>query len=193
MAARQRTHGDADPSWMIFDRRFRHRYPMGPLLPLVPDWLQAKGVRAVMRKGRTIEQLAERIGVDSAMLAATVARFNSNAANAQDPDFHRGEAAYDRMYGDPRVTPNPSLAPIVTAPFYAFPIHPGDIGTNGGLATDDHARVIDGEGKSISGLYAIGNNAASAMGESYPGAGVTIGPALTFGYLAARDLTGAND
>ena len=86
----------------------------------------------------------------------------------------------------------PSLAPILKAPFYAFPIHPGDIGTNGGLLTDERARVLGTDGKPIAGLYAIGNNAASAMGESYPGAGVTIGPALTFGYIAARDRTGAN-
>ncbi|MBS0284741.1 MAG: FAD-dependent oxidoreductase [Proteobacteria bacterium] len=193
MAARQREHGDADPSWMIFDHGFRHKYPMGPLLPLVPDALQSKGVRKIMRKGRTIEELAARIGADPATLAATVARFNAHAAKGEDPDFHRGEAAYDKMYGDPRVTPNPSLAPIAKGPFYAMPIHPGDIGTNGGLVTDERARVVDGEGKPIPGLYAVGNNAASAMGESYPGAGVTIGPALTFGYLAARDMTGTND
>jgi 3-oxosteroid 1-dehydrogenase len=97
------------------------------------------------------------------------------------------------MYGDPRVGPNPCLAPLAKGPFYAMPIYPGDIGTNGGLLTDDKARVLDGKGKPISGLYAVGNNAASAMGESYPGAGVTIGPAMTFGYIAARHMTGAND
>ncbi|QKS01434.1 FAD-dependent oxidoreductase [Sphingomonas sp. CL5.1] len=193
MAARQREHRDADPSWMIFDHDFRHKYPMGPLLPLVPDALQSRGVRKILRKGRTIEELAAKIGADAATLAATVARFNAGAVKGEDPDFHRGEAAYDKMYGDPRVTPNPSLAPMVKGPFYAMPIHPGDIGTNGGLVTDERARVIDGAGKPIAGLYAVGNNAASAMGESYPGAGVTIGPALTFGYLAARDLTGTNE
>lgn len=97
------------------------------------------------------------------------------------------------MYGDPSVTPNPSLKPIEKGPFYAMPIYPGDIGTNGGLRTDERARVVDERGTPIAGLYAIGNNAASAMGESYPGAGVTIGPALTFGYLAARDALGVND
>ena len=192
MGARQRQHGDADPSWMIFDHRFRHRYPMGPLLPLLPDRLQSKGVRTIMRKGRTIEALAEAIGSAPQTLAATVARFNAGAVRGEDPDFHRGEAAYDKMYGDQRVTPNPCLAPIVKGPFYAMPIHPGDIGTNGGLVTDERARVIDQGGNPILGLYAVGNNAASAMGESYPGAGVTIGPALTFGYLAARDLMGTN-
>jgi len=111
----------------------------------------------------------------------------------EDPDFQRGEAAYDKMYGDPSVTPNPCLKPLEKGPFYAMPIYPGDIGTNGGLKTDDHARVLGLDGKPIGGLYAVGNNAASAMGESYPGAGVTIGPALTFGYLASRDALGVND
>ena len=96
------------------------------------------------------------------------------------------------MYGDPSVTPNPSLKPLEKGPFYAMPIYPGDIGTNGGLLTDDRARVVGDGGKVIEGLYAIGNNAASAMGESYPGAGVTIGPALTFGYIAVRDALGIN-
>ena len=111
----------------------------------------------------------------------------------EDPDFQRGEATYDQMYGDARVTPNPCLSPLDKGPYYAMPIYPGDIGTNGGLKTDAKARVVDGKGKPISGLYAVGNNAASAMGESYPGAGVTIGPALTFGYIAARDAMGVND
>ena len=111
---------------------------------------------------------------------------------AKIPTFSRGEAAYDKLYGDPRSQPNPCLAPIIKAPFYAMPIYPGDIGTNGGLSTDAKARVLDAKGKAIAGLYAVGNTAASAMGESYPGAGVTLGPALTFGYIAARDLTGVN-
>ncbi|MGH6719000.1 MAG: FAD-binding protein, partial [Alphaproteobacteria bacterium] len=190
-AANVRGEG-SDPSWMVFDHAFRHKYPMGPLLPLVPDWAQSGRVKLVMKRAASIAGLAKAIGVDPATLEATVARFNQGAARGEDPDFHRGEAAYDKMYGDPRHGPNPSLAPILKAPFYAFPIHPGDIGTNGGLVTDDKARVIDTHGKPIPGLYAIGNNAASAMGESYPGAGVTIGPALTFGYIAARDMTGAN-
>ena len=190
-AANVRGEG-TDPSWMIFDHAFRHKYPMGPLLPLVPDWAQNGMVKLALRRGGTIAELAREIGADPAALEATVARFNEYAVNGEDPDFHRGEAAYDKMYGDPRNGPNPSLAPILKAPFYAFAIHPGDIGTNGGLVTDARARVLDGAGKPIAGLYAIGNNAASAMGESYPGAGVTIGPALTFGYIAARDMTGAN-
>ncbi|TCJ37007.1 FAD-dependent oxidoreductase [Parafrankia sp. BMG5.11] len=192
MARRQRDEGDASPSWMVFDHRYRHLYPMGPLLPLVPDWLQSGAVKSILKKGATIEELADDMGVDKAALAGTVARFNEHAARGEDPEYHRGEAAYDKMYGDPRNVPNPCLRPLTEAPFYAMPIYPGDIGTNGGLLTDERARVIGTNGKPIRGLYAAGNNAASSMGESYPGAGVTLGPALTFGYIAARDLTGAN-
>ena len=193
MAQRHADHSDASPSWMVFDYRYRHLYPMGPVLPLVPDWAQNGMVKTILKKARTIEGLAAEIGVDPKVLAETVARFNDHAAKGEDPDFHRGEAAYDKMYGDYRHGPNPCLRPLTEAPFYAMPIYPGDIGMNGGLMTNARAQVTDAEGKPIAGLYCVGNNAASAMGESYPGAGVTIGPALTFGYIAARDLTGAND
>jgi 3-oxosteroid 1-dehydrogenase len=192
MARRQREHGDASPSWFVFDHTYRHSYPVGPVYPLVPDWLQNGMVKTILKKGRTIAELAAQMGVDPARLEATVGRFNANAAKGEDPDFRRGEAAYDKMYGDPRISPNPCLRPLNKGPFYAMPIYPGDIGTNGGLKTDDLARVLDAKGKPIGGLYAIGNSAASAMGESYPGAGVTIGPALTFGYIAANHLTGSN-
>ncbi len=158
----------------------------------MPDWLHRGEVRSILRKSASIEGLADEIGVDPARLAATVSRFNANAAKGEDPDFRRGEAAYDKMYGDPRQLPNPCLRALDEGPFYAMPIHPGDIGTNGGLRTDERARVLDEAGTAIPGLYAVGNNAASAMGESYPGAGVTIGPAMTFGYVAARDMTGGN-
>lgn len=193
MARRQAEHGDASPSWMIFDYRYRHQFPMGPLMPLIPDWAQNGMVKSIMRKGRSIEELAGKIGVDPVALGETVSRFNEFAAKGEDPEFHRGEAAYDKLYGDYRHGPNPCLRPLTEAPFYAMPIYPGDIGTNGGLTTNARAQVTDAKGKAIAGLYAIGNSAASAMGESYPGAGVTIGPAMTFGYIAARDMTGAND
>lgn len=192
MARREAEFGDGSPSWMIFDHRYRHQFPMGPLLPLVPDWLQSGALKTILRKGRTLAELAREIGADPAALEAQVARFNVHAARGEDPEFHRGEAAYDRMYGDYRHQPNPCLRPLTEAPFYALPIYPGDIGTNGGLRTNGRAQVVDDAGQPIAGLYAVGNNAASAMGESYPGAGVTIGPALTFAYVAARELTGAN-
>jgi 3-oxosteroid 1-dehydrogenase len=189
MARRQAERGDASPSWFVFDHRYRHSYPVGPLYPLKPDWMHNSAIRSILKKGRTVTELATAIGIDPTALEATINRFNADAAKGEDPDFHRGKPAYDRMYGDPRVTPNPCLRPLDQGPFYAMPIYPGDIGTNGGLLTDSNARVLDHSNRPIFGLYAIGNNAASTMGESYPGAGVTIGPALTFGYLAARHLT----
>ena len=97
------------------------------------------------------------------------------------------------MYGDPRVKPNPTLAPIERAPFYALPIYGGDIGTSGGVVTDGRGQALDDGGAPIPGLYVIGNNAASIMGNSYPGAGVTLGPAMTFGYVAARHAMGVNE
>ena len=193
MAQREAEHGDASPTWFVFDADYRRKYPAGPLLPVIPDWFQEGAVQAIMKKARSIGELANKIDVDPAALEATVSRFNTHAAKGEDPDFQRGQAAYDKMYGDPSVTPNPCLATIDKGPFYAMPIYPGDIGTNGGLRTDAKARVLNEKGKPIGGLYAVGNNAASAMGESYPGAGVTIGPALTFAYIAARDALGAND
>lgn len=193
MARRHKEHGDGSPSWMIFDHKYRHTFPMGPLYPIVPDWMHKKGIRTILKKANTIEALAEKIDIDPSTLACTLARFNENAEKGLDPDFNRGEAAYDRMYGDPRNQPNPNLRPLSKGPYYAMPIYPGDIGTNGGLLTNEKAQVIKKNGKPIEGLYAIGNNAASSMGESYPGAGVTIGPALTFGYIAARHMSGAND
>ncbi|WP_313670057.1 FAD-dependent oxidoreductase [Sandarakinorhabdus sp.] len=192
MARRQRDHGDASPSWFIFDNRYRHRYPVGPLYPLLPKWLHRKAVRDMVHSAPTVAALAQRIGVPAKALEASIARFNTGAAKGEDPDFQRGQAAYDKLYGDARIAPNPCLAPLDSGPFHAMPIYPGDIGTNGGLVTDGEARVLDEQGVVIPGLYAVGNNAASAMGESYPGAGVTIGPALTFAYLAARNMTGAN-
>jgi len=96
------------------------------------------------------------------------------------------------MYGDQRVQPNPTLGPLEKAPFYAVPIYAGDIGTNGGVATNENAQAIDANGSPIHGLYVVGNNAASVMGESYPGAGSTLGPAMTFGYVAGRHITGSN-
>jgi len=192
MAKREMEYGDASPSWFVFDHTYRHKFPVGPLMPIVPDWAQNGMVKTILKKGKTVADLAAAMGVDPAALSGTITRYNEGAAKGVDPDFKRGEAAYDKMYGDPSVTPNPCLRPIENGPFYAMPIYPGDIGTNGGLKTDERARVLGQDGKPIGGLYAVGNNAASAMGESYPGAGVTIGPALTFGYLAARDALGVN-
>ncbi|MBW2942202.1 FAD-binding protein [Zhongshania aquimaris] len=179
------------PSWLIFDATFRKKYPMGPLMPVIPDWLHSKEVRSMIKKSSSIKGLAKLTNMSSDALEKTIEKFNGYAHDGVDKDFDRGGAAYDRYYGDQNVTPNPNLAAIESGPFYAMPVYPGDIGTKGGLATDDTGRVLDQNGSQIEGLYAIGNNAASVMGPSYPGAGSTLGPAMTFGYLAALDAVSA--
>lgn len=175
------------PSWIVLDSRFRRKYPMGPLMPILPDWVHPSRVRSMFVKANSIAELARKMGVPSDALSATIARVNGFAASGVDEDFGRGSAPYDRYYGDQSVTPNPNLAPIDEPPYYALKVYPGDIGTKGGLATDENARVLDMSGRAIPGLYAIGNNSASVMGPSYPGAGSTLGPGMTFGYLAALD------
>jgi 3-oxosteroid 1-dehydrogenase len=132
-------------------------------------------------------KLAAKIGVPAAHLAATVERFNGFAKKGVDEDFHRGASVYDHYYTDPGVKPNSCLAPLWRPPFYAFRIVPGDLGTKGGLVTDARARVLRPDGSVIPGLYAAGNVSAAVMGRSYAGAGSTIGPAMTFGYIAGND------
>jgi 3-oxosteroid 1-dehydrogenase len=178
------------PSYMLFDARYRRSYPLGPLIPDLPDWLQPANLRAVLKSAGTWEELARLTGLPAERLKVSIARFNEHARGGTDPDFARGQSAYDRYYGDPKVQPNPTLRALEQPPFYALPVYPGDIGTNGGLATDEYARVLDGEGKPIGGLYACGNVAATVMGHSYPAAGATLGPGMTFGYIAARDALG---
>jgi 3-oxosteroid 1-dehydrogenase len=134
----------------------------------------------------TLEALARKIGVDAEGLAATVARFNGFAREGVDRDFRRGESAYDHFYGDPDHKPNPNLGAIEKPPFYAIEVFPGSIGTKGGPKVDVDAQVLDVEGAPIRGLYAAGNVMAGVTGPGYPGAGSTIGTAMTFGYLAAR-------
>ncbi|MDB5583605.1 MAG: fumarate reductase/succinate dehydrogenase flavoprotein [Bradyrhizobium sp.] len=183
------------PSWFIFDAKFRSRYPLGPLLPFGPGadkGLPGK-ITKVLRKSDTISGLARSIGSDPAVLEATVTTFNGYTRTGIDLDFHRGEATYDQYYGDDAFGPNTCLGPIDKPPYYAVPIHPGDIGTKGGLVTDVNGQVLGDDGKPLPGLYAIGNTSASVMGRTYPGAGATIGPAMTFGWLAARHAMGAND
>ncbi|MEI9982082.1 MAG: FAD-binding protein [Aliidongia sp.] len=183
------------PSFILFDASYRSKYPMGPLLPGSPkaDAKLPPHVQAALIKAGSWAELAGKIGVPADALAATIARFNTMAKAGKDEDFRRGENAYDQYYGDPRVKPNGNLGPLDKPPFYAFRIYPGDIGTKGGLKTDVNGQVVDPEDRPIAGLYAIGNSSASVLGRSYPGAGGTIGPAMCFGYLAARHAMGKND
>jgi 3-oxosteroid 1-dehydrogenase len=182
------------PGYVVFDATFRKKFPFGPIVPgySMPDSGLSKRIWKVLQKADTIEALAEKIDVDVEGLKETVAKNNEYAVSGKDPEFQRGESYYDRYYGDQQTSPNPCIAPILQAPFYAIPIHPGDIGTKGGLLTDTFGRVVNEEGDAIPGLYACGNSAASVMGSKYPGAGATLGPAMTYGYLAARHMTSAD-
>jgi 3-oxosteroid 1-dehydrogenase len=176
------------PSWMIIDQRYRNRYlfaGLGPRQPFPGRWYK----HGVIKKASTLAGLAEEIGVPAEALGATVERFNEFAVTGVDQDFHRGESAYDKYYSDPTVKPNPSLHVIDKAPFYAVKIVPGDLGTKGGLVTDERARVLRSDGSVVPGLYAAGNASAAVMGYTYAGPGATIGPALVFGYLAAEDIS----
>ena len=179
------------PAWLVTDQRYRNRYVFAglpPRKPLPRRWYRAGAVF----RAPTLTELAEQVGVDPEGLSKTVTRFNEFAEAGRDEDFRRGDSAYDRYYGDPRCRPNPNLAPLAQAPFYAVKIVPGDLGTKGGLRTDERARVLRPDGTAIAGLYAAGNASASVMGHSYAGAGATIGPAMTFGYIAALDLADAD-
>lgn len=179
--------GSTMPTWLITDQRYRNRYVLRDLLPLqaLPKAWYDSGV---VVKDSTLDGLGAKLGMPAGALKTTVARFNGFAKTGQDLDFHRGESAYDRYYTDPAVKPNPGLAPLNLGPYYAFKIVPGDLGTKGGLRTDERARVLREDGSVIAGLYAAGNASAAVMGHSYAGAGSTIGPAMTFGYIAGNDL-----
>ena len=170
------------PAWLVVDQQYLDKYVLVTAMKgrPIPEWIT---------EAPTLAELAAVIDVDAAGLAETVARFNEHARSGVDADFRRGESAFDRFYGDPRmaeVTGNASLGTIERGPFYAFPLHAGAMGTKGGPKHDEHGRVLHAEGGAIEGLYAVGNAAASVMGPGYPGAGATIGVSMTFGYAAAK-------
>ena len=166
--------------WLVFDQDTKDSTVILPsILPgqPAPEW---------MPRADTIRELATEIGVDPDTLEATVARWNEQVAAGDDPDFHRGTVRFETHMSGSFPTPERTMGPIVTAPFYAMPLYDGTLGTNGGPRVDEHARVLRHDGRPIPGLYAAGNASASVFGPAYPGGGATIGPALTFGYLAGR-------
>jgi 3-oxosteroid 1-dehydrogenase len=183
--------GANTPCWLVFDATFRTKFTAGGFMPtiLMPDgkiprdWWDHYIFRA-----DTVDALARKIHVPVDALRKTVANMNAYAKSGVDPEFGRGNNPYDQMFGDANVKPNPCLGPIDNAPYYAVPINLGDLGTKGGLKADAQARVLDSSGRPIANLYAAGNNAGSPFGNCYPGAGGTIGPALTFGFVAANDI-----
>lgn len=179
----------AVPSWILIDASAKSRYIFTGLFPgqaFPKSWFE----HGVAKSAETIEELAKQMEVPAENLVATVNRFNDFARNGHDDDFYRGDSAYDNYYGDPTL-PNPNLAEIKKAPFYALRLYPGDIGTKGGLVVDEYARVIKENGEPIEGLYASGNCSASIMGETYPGPGATIGPGMTLSFVATAHMANA--
>jgi succinate dehydrogenase/fumarate reductase flavoprotein subunit len=177
-------------AWVVCDHRAIRSFGLGALGPKpmrIAPFLRSGYVKI----GQTAEGLAEACGIDPVGLADTLANFNAPAIDGEDPEFNRGSDAYQRFNGAPGHKPNPCVAPLATPPFYAVRVVPGELGTFAGIATNANAQVIDKDGQPIPGLYAAGNDAASVMGGTYPGAGITIGPAMTFGFIAAGSLATA--
>jgi 3-oxosteroid 1-dehydrogenase len=176
--------GKGIPAWLIMDHRQRKYYPWGTAAPgQIPQaWLES----GYLKQAATLEELARQCGIDANGLLTSVQRFNEFCVTGVDLDFGRGGRAFDRAHGDPTIKPNPNLAPIEQGPFYAVAMYPGDVGTAGGLVTNEHAQVLRADGAVIAGLYATGNSTASVVGRCYPGAGASIAASFTFGYLAAR-------
>jgi succinate dehydrogenase/fumarate reductase flavoprotein subunit len=178
------------PAHLVCDARFIRRYGIGAIFP---------GIRNLARFERsgylvtapTLDALAAKLGVDAEGLRATVERFNRSAANGEDPEFGKGTRELGRFNGDPAHAPNPCVAPLAHAPFHAVTVWPAALASSSGIATDEHARALDAAGRPIDGLYACGNDMASVMKGRYPGPGTTLGPAITFGYIAAMHAANA--
>lgn len=179
--------GEEIAAFLICDHRALRKYGLG-CVPPFPMPIGRHLSSGYLKRGASLADLADHTGIDARALEATVATFNATAAEGRDPDFGKGSRAYNRYQGDALHGPNPCIAPIQHGPFYAIKLVIGDLGTYAGIRTDEHARALDAAGRPIAGLYAAGNDMASIMGGNYPGAGITLGPALTFGYIAGRHL-----
>ena len=176
--------------WLVTSHAVIHKYGLGHVKPF-PVPLGTALRSGYLMRGRTLADLAHACGIEATIFEATVARYNAHAREGRDPDFGRGSTAYNRYLGDPTCQPNPCVGPIEKGPFYAVRLVAGDLGTFAGIRTDERARVLDNDGRVIPSLYAAGNDAASIMSGTYPGAGTTLGPAITFGYIAALHAAGA--
>lgn len=178
-------HDVTPESWLVCDHRFLRQYGLGIVRPApvpIRPWLRS----GYLKTGRSLSDLARACGIDANGLEQTVKAFNADARTGMDRAFRRGTTPYMRLQGDASVQPNPCLAPIDQAPYYAVRVIPGSFGTFAGLRTDWHARVLDENGHPIPGLYAAGTDMASVMGGHYPAGGINLGPALTFGFIAGR-------
>jgi succinate dehydrogenase/fumarate reductase flavoprotein subunit len=184
--------GEALTAFLVCDHRALRRYGLGFAKPFpipVGPYLRS----GYLQRGQTLTALAVAAGIDAAGLVTTVAEYNVHAREGRDPAFGRGGTPFERFGGDPARQPNPCVAPLDRAPFYAVRLRPGSLGTFAGLKTDRHARVLGKDRMPIEGLYAVGNDMASIMGGHYPSGGITLGPAMTFGYLAGRHLANASE
>jgi 3-oxosteroid 1-dehydrogenase len=191
MIADNRQTGANQPCWLVFDAQARYQYPLGSLFPSLvqPDSRLPQGwLDNVLYSAPSIAELAGKIDVDAKTLADTVGRMNEYARTGVDAEFGRGGNAFDQFCGDPRSKPNCNLGSIDKPPYYALRLDLGDTGTKGGPKVDRNANVLATDGRPIPGLYAVGNVSGSVMAASYPGAGATLGPALTFGYIAAEHI-----
>lgn len=179
--------GEEIAAYLVCDHKTLRKYGLGCAPPFpMPTGHHLK--TGYLLRGDSLEQLAAKAGIDAKAFTETVKQFNATAPLGHDPAFGKGSKAYNRYQGDAMHGPNPCVAPIENGPFYAIKMVIGDLGTYAGIVTDEHARALDAEGQVIPGLYAAGNDMASIMGGNYPGAGITLGPALTFGYIAGRHL-----
>jgi succinate dehydrogenase/fumarate reductase flavoprotein subunit len=178
--------------YLVCDRRFLWTYGLGRIRPFT--WRIGRYVKSgELIEAASIDGLAEAIGVERSALAMTIENYNAHARTGLDPEFGRGTTIYQRHLGDSSHSPNPCVAPIEQAPFYALRIYPADLGTAIGLQTDCHARVLSKNDTAIAGFYACGNDMGSIMNGNYPGPGITLGPALTFGYIAGRHLAQSSE
>lgn len=181
--------GEPVEAWLVCDHRFLRRYGLGHAKP-APMPIGPSLRSGYLKRADTLESLARACGIEAPALQSTLDRYNRDARLGRDPQFGRGDTLYNRAGGDPEHAPNPCVAPIEVAPFYAVRVVPGSLGTFAGLATDASARVLDRDARPLAGLYACGNDMASVMGGYYPSGGITLGPAMTFGYLAAHHAAG---
>ncbi|MFG1372753.1 FAD-dependent oxidoreductase [Xanthobacter oligotrophicus] len=176
-------------AWMICDHPFQRHYGLGRTRPR-PFPLRPWLANGYLKRGNSFAELARACGIDADGLEQTLTEYNHAAARGEDPAFGRGSSLYNRVQGDAAHRPNPCVAPITHGPFYAVKVVAGSLGTFAGLATDAHARVLDASGTPIAGLYAVGNDMSSMMGGRYPAGGITLGPAMTFGFVAAHHASG---
>ena len=183
--------GEEIAAFLICDHQTLRKYGLG-CVPPFPMPIGHHLSTGYLMRGDTLAALAAEAGINAAALETTVRKFNPSAADGQDPAFGKGSRAYNRFQGDALHGPNPCIAPIERGPFYAIKMVIGDLGTYAGIRTDENARALDANDHAIEGLYAAGNDMASIMGGNYPGAGITLGPALTFGYIAGRHISGGD-